>query len=214
MRILGIIFILFIEASCHQRNVIATSSNSDLLRVDAKYVKGTWTSYFQPIRTPLGITIRFKIINDSSFLIQWGHPLNLKTFPDTLKLDVHEAWIPRYIAENKDYIVLRQGCGNPCWVGYFLPLNDSIKEQTIHEYLDFDLSNNLVAWIKGTNVIEIVNLKTKMNEEHKINGCGSSFLGYCIDSLSIKDKTLKYKWFPKTKFDSERGIIMKEKIKI
>jgi hypothetical protein len=187
---------------------------SDSISVDSKYAKGTWTSYFKKTKTPLGAILKLKIINDSSYVVQWGNSFKLKTCPDTLHLDGHETWIPEFIAENKDYIVLRQGCGNPCWVGYFLPLNDTIKPRYIHEYLDYDLKNNLVAFIKGDNIIEIINLKTSLKEDHATLSCTSAFLGYCIDSLSVKDKILKYKWFPKTTMDSKKGNWIKEKIKI
>ena len=214
IRNLGIILTLLILTSCNNGNVAKSSSLNDSLSVDSKYVKGTWISYFRTFKTPLGKTINFKIINDSCYVIQWGNSLNLKTFPDTLKLDGHEAWIPRYITENKDYIVLRQGCGNPCWVGYFLTLNDSINPQYIHEYLDFDLKNNLVVYIKDNENIGIVNIKTGLTEDYKTKKCGSIFPGYCIDIISLKNKTLKYIWYPKTKYGSKKGILITEKIKI
>jgi len=214
MRILVILTICFILTSCNQKNIVKSTLTSDSIRVDSKYSKGIWVSYFKNFKIPLGTILKLKIINDSSYIVQWGNSLKLKTCPDTLLLDGHETWMPKLIAENKDYIVLRQECGNPCWVGYFLPLNDSIKPQYIHEYLDFDLKNNLVAFIKGDNIIEILNLKTGLTEDHKTKNCTSAFLGYCIDSLSIKDKILKYKWFPKTNMDSNKGNWIKEKIKI
>ena len=214
MRILVILTICFILTSCNHKNIVKSTLTSDSTRVDSKYSKGIWLSYFKNFKISLGTILKFKIINDSCYVVQWGNSLKLKTCPDTLHLDGHETWIPEFIAENKDYIVLRQGCGNPCWVGYFLPLNDSIKPRYIHEYLDFDLKNNLVAFIKDNNIIELVNLKTSLTEDHKTNNCTSAFLGYCIDSLSVKDKTMKYKWFPKANKDSKKGILIKEEIKI
>jgi hypothetical protein len=186
----------------------------DSLIVDSKYYKGTWRAYFQTYRTPMGTTIKLKIISDSSYLIQWGDSMRLKTYPQIFYLDGHETWMPYFIAENKDYVVLRKGCGNPCWLGYFLPLNDSLKPHCITEYLDFDLDNNLVAWVKDTNVIQILNLQTDSMENHIINNCSSAFLGYCLDSVSVKNRTLKYKWIPKTTIDSDKGIVKEEKIKI
>jgi len=214
MRILGILFICIILTSCNHKNIVKSTLTSDSIRVDSKYTKGIWVSYFKKTKTPLGAILKLKIINDSSYIVQWGNSLKLKTCPDTFHLDAHETWIPEFIAENKDYIVLRQGCGNPCWVGYFLPLNDSVKPRYIHEYLDYDLKNNLVAFIKCDNIIEIVNLKTSLKEDHKTKNCTSVFLGYCIDSLSVKNKILKYKWLPKTTMDSKKGNWIKEKIKI
>jgi hypothetical protein len=182
--------------------------------VDSKYGKGVWDTYFKDKKTHLGSTVKLKIVTDSSYQIQWGDSLNLRTYPLQFPLDGHETWIPRFIDENKNYIVLRQGCGNACWVGYFLPLRDSVKPEMIHEYLGYDLDNSLVAFVKDTSTIEIVNIKTGQTEDHRTDGCTSAFLGYCIDSLSIKNKILKYKWIPDTYLNSQKGTIRIEKIKI
>ena len=71
-------------------------------------------------------------------------------------------------------------------------------------YLHYDLENNLVAYING-NAIEIVNLKSRQNEVHGTKDCISAFIGYCIDSLSIKNRLLTYKWIPETKINSGKG---------
>ena len=129
-------------------------------------------------------------------------------------MDDHETWIPKFMAENKDYIVMRSSCGNPCWIGFFLPLQDSKKPFSIHEYLDFDLDNHLVAYVKDPNFIEIMNLKNGQTEAHILNGCSSAFPGYCIDSLSIKNRTLKYNWISDNKINSSKRKEIVEKIKL
>lgn len=213
MRFILIVLTFGLLTSCNQKKRIDSSLKSDSLIVDSKYVKNTWNNYFRTLKTPLGVTIEFKLINDSNYIIQWGNPTNLRTLPDTFNLDGHETWIPKFIDENKDYIVLRKGCGNPCWIGYFLPMNNSIKPMSVSEYLGYDLENNLIAYI-NVNSIEIVDLKTRQTETLKVEGCNSAFLGYCIDSLSIKEKTLSYKWIPETKIESKEGKLRTEKIKL
>ncbi len=198
---------------CNQKGPVDSTRKNDSLLVELKYGKNFWNRYFQPQKSFLGATIGLKIVNDSSYLLQWGNSLNLKTFPDTFNLDGHETYIPKFIDENEDYIVMRKGCGNPCWIGYFLPINDSIKPISIYEYLDYDLENNLVAYING-NSIEIVNLKSKQTEVHGTKDCISAFIGYCIDSLSIKNRILSYKWIPETKINSGKGKWITEKIKL
>lgn len=187
---------------------------NDSAIVDSKYIRGTWSTYFQTVKTPLGAIFRLKIITDSTYVIQWGDSLSLKTFPVAFYLDGHETWIPKFIDENKDYIVMRQGCGNPCWIGYFLPLDDSIKPGMFHEYLDYDLNNNLIVYVKSSKIIGITNIKTDQIEDHKIEGCTSVFLGYCIDSLTIKNRILKFKWISDTIKNSQKGDFKTEKIKI
>jgi hypothetical protein len=95
-----------------------------------------------------------------------------------------------------------------------LPLKESLQPEMIHEYLDYDLDNGLVAFVKDTSTIEIVNLKTGQTEDHQTDGCTSAFPGYCIDSLSIKNRILKYKWIPDTYIKSHKGTVRVERIKI
>lgn len=170
--------------------------------------------YLQDVKTPNGKIIKYKLINDSLYQIQWGTLTNLRTLPDTFILDGHEIRIPRYITENSKYIVMRYSCGNPCWGGIFLPLNDSISPIVVPEYLGFDLDDDLVAYIFDTQIIEIINLKSNKTERHLLEKCDSAFPGYCIENFSIKNKTLKYKWFPETHINSTKGIWKSEKIKI
>mgnify|MGYP001171527670 CR=1 FL=1 len=213
MRFFLIVLVLGLLTSCNQKKRIDSTLKSDSLIVDSKYVKNTWNNYFRPIKTPLGITIEFKIIEESRYIIQWGNSMNLRTLPDTFNLDGHETWIPKFIDESKDYIVLRKGCGNPCWIGYFLPTNDSIKPVSVNDYLGYNLDDNLIAYIND-NSIEVIDLKTRKTETHKMEGCNSAFLGYCIDSLSIKNRTLIYKWIPETLIKSKESKLKTEKIKL
>jgi hypothetical protein len=207
MKDILILLSFFLMISCNN------GKHSDSIKAASRFSLN-YLSYLKTIKTPNGQIIKFKLINDSSYLVQWGDSLDLKTFPDTIYMDNHESWIPTFIAENKDYIVMSCSCGNPCWVGYFLPLRDSTKPKSIHEYLDFDIDNDLVAYIKDSKSIEIINLKSNQTEIHKLNDCSSAFPGYCIDSLSIKNRTLKYKWIPETTINSEKGDLIMEKIKI
>jgi hypothetical protein len=199
------VFICLLLSSCYHKNETNISEKRDSVLVDSIYVEGTWERNFHPITTPLGGIIKHKITNDTSYVIEWGKSSNMRTFPDTFRLDGHDSWMPRFIAENKNYIVLKAGCGNPCWTGYFLPIDKSIKPQKYPEYLYFDLDNHLVVYIKESDIIEIINLKTGKNEYHKLGNCESVFPGYCIDSLSIKNKTLRYKWIPETTIYSNKG---------
>jgi hypothetical protein len=213
MRFIATILILGLATYCNQKGTIDSTRKNDSLLVELKYGKIFWSNYFQPKTLSLGATLVLKIVNDSSYLLQWGDSLNLRTFPDTFNLDGHESWIPKFIDENEDYIVVRKGCGNPCWIGYFLPINDSIKPTSIFEYLDYDLESDLVAYIKDKN-IEIVNLRSGQTEVHGTKDCISSFIDYCIDSLSIKNRILSYKWIPETKINSGKGKWKTEKIKL
>jgi len=201
------ILLLLLMISCNN------GKHSDPIKAASRFSQD-YLSNLKTIQTPNGQTIKYKLINDSCYLLQWGNSLDLKTLQDTFFMDNHESWIPKFITENKNYIVMRQSCGNPCWVGYFLPLNGSTKPTSLHEYLDFDIENDLVAYIKDSKVIEIINLKSRETETHNLKDCTSAFPGYFIDSLSIKHRTLKYKWIPETMINSGKVNLVTEKIKI
>lgn len=221
MRVFLFVSLIFVLISCRHNNTIKSivdndsigSLNKDSIIVDSIYGKGQWSS-FKDFKTPIGRYIRFKIINKSRYIMQWGDSINLRMYPDTFYLDGLSNGIPLFIEENKDYIVMKSGCGSPCWVGYFLPLNNITEPFAAHEYLGYDLNDNLVSFVKDSNVISVYNIKSKQIENHVINGCTSAFIGYCIDSLSIKKKVLKYKWYPDTYMNSDKGRFRIEKIKI
>ena len=184
-----IVWILFFfTISCNN------STQSDPIKAASRFSK-EYLDCLRIIETPRSKIINFKLINDSCYFIQWGNRTNLKTLKDTFIMNNHEAWIPRLITESQDYLVMRSSCGNPCWIGYFLPLDNSIEPTIINEYLGFDLENDLVAYPEeDSNAIEILNIKTKQKELHVIRGCNSAFIGYCIDSLVIRNKTLIYRY--------------------
>jgi hypothetical protein len=188
--IISISFNLFSQKSKKAR--ISLDDKHESYLVDSLYGENTWNNYFRYRKTKYAHFIQLKLVDDSSYYIRWGNSLKQKTFPIKFNLDGHESWIPRLVYENNDYLVLNQSCGSPCWIGYFLPLNDEVKPQIFNEYLDFDLKNHLVAYVNKHSELEITNLQTQKKQIFKIP-CSSAFLGYCIENITLKNKKLKYK---------------------
>jgi len=212
MKYLAGLTMIILLVSCNSINSIFVDRKNKK-KIEALYGPDIWSTYFKTKTTPRGRTIRLKIINDNFYQVQWGISPNLKTYPQLFMLDGHETWIPSYIDENSDFIVLRQGCGSPCWIRYFLPLSDSLKTYVFNEYFEYDLNDNLVAY-PGESYIGITNISTNVSESHQIGKCDAAFIGACIDSLSIKDKILKYKWLPNNFTDLTDAKWIIEKIKI
>ncbi len=211
MRILTFTAFINLLISCkNEPRKEVTKTNNTTVESKSKFSL-EYLNYYKPFKTPLGRTISYRMLNDSFYFLEWEDSSYKRTLPDTFYLD---GRIPIFRTENKNYVVLEQGCGSPCWVGIFLPTNNSGKPHLIHEYLDYDLKNNLVVYVDDTNSIKILNLKTDEFEIHKTPPCKSAFIGYCIDSISIRNKVLIYWWIPETYINSKNGIKKRELIKI
>lgn len=175
-------------------------------------------SYFKRLTTPQGKIIDYHFVKNSRiYFLQWGTKNSLRTHPDTLTLDDRSVRNPVYVAEGKDYIMMEYGCGSPCWVGLFLPIDKNKPPIEIHEYQAYDLANNLVAYFNpNVNKPEIIveNLKTGKQQAISVNNtCVSAFPGYCA-TINIKNKTLHYYWSPSAAEKPSDTVSKKVKINI
>ena len=185
-------------------------SNNNLAKEDSNSVPPCYWHDLNNIRTPNGIQINYRLVDDSIYFIEWGKENNLRTLPDTFYCDAPAFTKPRFIEGNENYLVLRFGCGSLCWAGIFLPLNKDRTPQTIYYYYDYDLENDLVVYADSEEehaTISVKNLKTEEILKYKMEvECESAIPTYCIDSLSIQNGELYYKWIPETYVNSEKGI--------
>jgi hypothetical protein len=154
----------------------------------------------QDFNTPMGRVVKFKRI-DKEFYLQWESDDTLRTLDYPFLVNGADAWLPRLVSENENYLFFRAGCGSPCWIGIFLPLYKNGHPEVIHEYIATDIDNNLVASVNYDS-IEIINLRTLQKQYFKPGNCESAFLSYCIDKAYFKDNALYYCWSPKTDINS------------
>lgn len=162
-------------------------------------------------RTPQGYAVKFKQVNNQ-FYLQWETNDSLRTVDYPFPVGCADARLPKLKSENKNYLVMRAGCGNPCWVGFFLPLNRNARPAIIHEYIAFDLNNHLVASI-NIDSIEITNLITLKKQCFKPGNCESAFIGYCVDKAYFKNNILYYNWTPQTRMNKSKIIMQKYAVK-
>lgn len=167
------------------------------------------------VKTALGHIIKYKRTGDS-FQVQWFQNGQLKTLTGCeFQVCSADAWIPRFKSENENYLLLKAGCGNPCWMGFFLPLNGDQQPNVIHEYLAYDLDQNYVAQINyDLDSIEVLNLKSNKTQRFKTGNCKSAFKGYCFDTMYFDKKCLKYSWDSAVDWSSKTKRIIKLKLKI
>ena len=140
----------------------------------------------------------FYHVNNDSATIEYGNKSFHRLFPYKIECQIADARIPHYEWDSKDFIVLRYGCGSPCWGIYVLPL-DSINSITDMMYeMAFDSANNLVCYLGGDdyNKLIIENLKTKSCRtiEFPFKSDHGEFMGAWIEDVSIKNNKLYYKY--------------------
>jgi hypothetical protein len=132
----------------------------------------------------------------STVIIKWGNKKFENVAPDSI---IESVRIERLSInwKNDNFIALSYGCGNPCWGGLILPLDkNAIANSFMYQY-DYDQKNNLVARFDDDYETLIVeNLKTHAKQliMKRDSTCESAFAGFCLDSISLKNKVLYYKW--------------------
>jgi hypothetical protein len=133
---------------------------------------------------------------DGHYYLKWQQDNKWMTMKDAFfSMEEGNARYPELVAESDDYVVLRAGCGSPCWVGAFLPLKQGENAMLIHEYITFDLSSRLVAYISGfSDSISILKLPTGQMRSYYTGKCESAFTGYCIDTAFFDGNKLFYNW--------------------
>jgi hypothetical protein len=144
-----------------------------------------------------GNYVLYNVFNDS-VTIDYGNKLFRRSLPEKVDCQIADAWIPHYQWDNNDFIVLRYGCGNPCWGILVLPLDSTQNARNIMYEIAFSPKDNLIAYFGYENYDHLIveNLKTCqwVDIELPFKSDHGEFLGYWIEKISIKNKTLYYKY--------------------
>lgn len=168
----------------------------------SQYLPEHWTDkYFDD-----GSYVKMKQVTDSRIIIRWGNKEFEKIVPDTVLNSVLEERL-HFDWKNEDFIVFSFGCGSPCWGALILPLNKGIAATSFMHQYDYDKENNLVARFDSDYESLIVeNLKThdKQIIAKRDSTCESAFAGFCLDSVSLKNKILYYKWSTPNSFAKDK----------
>jgi hypothetical protein len=190
--------------------VLSSCNNSEDI-IESHPLSDKKTSYNHPenFTTPSGQEILF-LVKDNKYYVQWRQSDSLRTldYPFDLIENGHVSF-PSFVAESKNYILLNSGCGSPCWLGLFLPLDKNASPEIVNEYISFDLNAGVVAHISGADSISILNLKTHSKQFFYPSKCEAVFPGECIDTAYFKDKTFYYAWTSETSFDDKKAKIRK-----
>jgi hypothetical protein len=147
-------------------------------------------------------------ISDSTFMMTWGNDSITRTYEKPI--DFFTADRLEISWDNKDYLILDYNIGSGVWKTIVLPINNKQQVQIVDNDIGFDSKNNLLGALKSDDTLLVVqNLQTLQEQFifEKENGCFNHF--YCIDSISITNKTLYYKWNPNNNKNLVRKIHLK-----
>jgi len=179
------LFIALVVLSCSENN---EKTNETDTSKKTSLIKDTII-----LKTPSGRFVNLSR-EAGNFYVEWLQGNELMKLDSAFNdIERGHAWTPRFIIENENYIVLRAGCGNPCWAGIFLPLYKGGLAKVISEYIAINLDSELVAAIKGDS-IEVMNLRSMKNQITYLGKCESAFHGYCIDTAYFEGHKLIYEW--------------------
>jgi hypothetical protein len=155
-----------------------------------------------------GNFVRYQSMKDS-FIIEYGNK-NFKRFlPDKYDCDIADAHMPTLRWENKNFIGLGYGCGNPCSGIIVLPLNSNDNIKWFMYVLAYDFENNLIVYLGNEDYDKLVIENLRNGKRRLINfedSCSSAFWEYCIDSISISDKELYYRIAEPNRFDKNKKL--------
>ncbi|MEM6963691.1 MAG: hypothetical protein AAF573_02925 [Bacteroidota bacterium] len=220
-----VLILVFIHVLSCQQNKIDPYKNQEIKQEEVIQVTPdtSITNYYAKLNFQRddGRFLKYFCEGDNLF-IKYGNNDFEKIFKDTFLCEMPYVRIPMLWADDEKRILLRFGCGSPCWGLYELPLN---QKDTIEQYMyhyDYDTENNILIHIsyhdpKDEYVLMARNLSTKEYEIIEIENC-DTFLCYCIDSISFNNRELyvrsRTKEEMKEGFDRKGSNIFEKRIRI
>jgi hypothetical protein len=193
--------------------VLYSCNNHDSGKVETTKVTSKNTfNHPDNFTTPNGQEIKF-FVKDSTYYAQWKQADSIRTVDYSFDLiEGGNVSFPILVAENKNYILLRHGCGSPCWNGFFLPLYKAGNQFIKNNYLAYDLDKELVAYINDNDSLEIYNLRSGIKQTMFLDKCESVFKGYCIDTAYFENNYFHYSWTSDAHTKSGKNQLRKVKL--
>lgn len=153
--------------------------------------------HYYDITTGSGFIVLHKIIDSDHYQILWGKRGNLKTYKGIFE-KYSDASIPRFETETKNFLILRYGCGNPCWGCIALPKDPLFKPQAIMYDEDYNYENDLLVYWnyeKKGLTMTVRNLKTEKEKDFPLcDTCFSAASEYCLNSVKLYSNKIYFKW--------------------
>ena len=148
-------------------------------------------------------------IKNNYVSLEYGNRSFHRFLKEKFECQTADSRIPSLEWDNNDFICLRYGCGSPCWGVLILPLDSTDSARNIMYELAFNTPDNLIVYLDNDHYEKIVveNLKSKVKQVIEVPlKCDAAFLGACIDSISIKNKELYYRFAVPNNFDNNKKL--------
>ena len=149
------------------------------------------------------------LVKEKSAKLEYGNENFNRVLPELYSCEIADARVPKFKWDNNDFICLGYGCGSPCWGVLILPLNSKDCVRKIMYDKAWDPGKNILVYIGGPEYENLIveNIKTKMSQIIEISKkCSSIFLGYCIDSVAIRNNELYYRFVEPNIFDKNKRL--------
>jgi hypothetical protein len=160
--------------------------------------------------TPAGNYYLLTQSSDSTVKITWGNDTINRVYDEPVDFMFAERL--RIQWDNKDYLILRYGVGSGAWETVAFPLNNKERVQVFDNGLCFDTKYNLLGTEQFEDtVLTVQNLKTQQKQFiiEKDGACGAANNSACIDTISIHNKVLYYKWVTPHKYSDKKTSLEK-----
>jgi len=155
-----------------------------------------------------GNYVKYKV-NGDSVSIEYGNKYFQHAIPIKYSCKLADARTPQFKWDNNDFICLKYGCGSPCWGVLLLPLNSKDTIRQIGFDLASDPINNMLVYLDNLeyNKLVVENLKTHDIQIIKFTKkCSSAFIGFCLDSVSIRKNKLFYRFAEPNTIDDNKKL--------
>ncbi len=95
--------------------------------------------------TPLGRTIDYRKVSDSTYHIYYGKRDRLRKIPNDFYCTAPVLTKPYLEHENKEFMFMSHRCGTACRIGTILPMDPRLKIKTIPYWLTYDLTKDVIV---------------------------------------------------------------------
>lgn len=148
-----------------------------------------------------GNFIKYHVKNKKAELEYGNHEFR-KFYPEDFDCDIADAWVPKLKYDNKEFMLLRYGCGSSCWGLILLPLQNVGKIRNIMYDLAYDEETTNLVYTDNKNLL-IENLTSGKVKVIKLPQCKAANMVYCLDSITISKSELKYQFYGPARLDDK-----------